>query len=83
MKYEIRKTVKETGRDEKSYTKIVTEIATAKRRTLDVIKYREEGKSKFTWIEIPNDYQMKNFYDSFEMIITEIKTGKVIYSIKK
>ena len=83
MTYEIktRWEMKNGNKVEKAELTNACEMAT--RNGLDAIKYIKEGKTRYTWIEVPNDYQMKNYYNSFEVVVIEATTGKAIYKISK
>ena len=50
---------------------------------LDAVKFIAQGKTRYTWFEIPNDYQMKTYYKSFEITISEATTGKNIAKISR
>ena len=62
-----------------------SKTATSYERTtkggLDAIKFLQPEKSRFTWYEIPNAYQMKNYYKSYTVTISEATTGKNIEKI--
>ena len=82
MMYEIKVNVRwKDGREVKE-SNLSNTVEFAKRNGLDAIKFIKEGKTKFTWIELPNEYQMKTCYDTFEVVITEVTTGKQIYTFK-
>ncbi len=69
--------------------KVITEnvIATAiefgKREGLDAIKVLPEGKNRWKWFEIPNDYQMNTYYDNWSLTIAEATTGKNVYKVER
>lgn len=82
MKYEIKvKVVKRGIETNNSY--IATEVELATRNGLNAIKLMQEGKKRYTWIEIPNDYQMAKYIEKFEIVIAEATTGRRIHTISK
>lgn len=50
---------------------------------LDAVKFHKQGKAKFTWVEVPNKYQMEKFVESFKIEVCEATTGRKIYTIAK
>ena len=38
---------------------------------LDHVKFHKPGHSRFTWIPIPNEYQMSEYFKSFKLHIYE------------
>ena len=48
-------------------------------RGLNAIRYIECGKARGKIIELPNEYQAKNIYTSFELVITD-DNDKAIYN---
>lgn len=83
MTYEIKVIVKTDGRNfNKSY--IVDEYEFCKKGQLDAVKFHKidkGGKTRYTWIEIPNAYQMKTYYKSFKVEICEASTGRKIEEV--
>lgn len=80
MKFEVKVMAKEKNGRAFNYSDIATECELTKKGKLDAVKYLKEGKSRYTWQEIPNDYQMSKYYESFEIVITEATTGKRVWS---
>lgn len=83
MRYEIKANwIRHDGREIK-IDEIATSFEMTTRGRLNAIKFLKENKTRFTWIEIPNDYQMKTYFKSFELTISEATTGKNIYKATK
>ena len=55
----------------------------ARQEGLDAVRFLKEGKKRYSWIQIPNDYQMSKYYKSFCLTISEATTGKNITKITK
>lgn len=83
MKYEIKVARAEKDGRNGNWSYIATEVELTEKNGLEVVKFKKEGKSRYTWFEIPNDYQMKKYVDKFELVITEATTGRRIYTISK
>lgn len=62
---------------------LATEYEMATKDGLNAIKALPENKSRYKWFEIPNDYQMNTYFQSFELTISEATTGKNIYKVTK
>lgn len=58
---------------------LATEVEEGTRDGLDAIKALPEGKNRFKWFEIPNDYQMSKYFESWELTVLEATTGKTVY----
>lgn len=87
MLYEVkcRQVMKKEVRNGKVFTDslLATEIEMTTRRGLDAIKVMPEGKNRYKWFEIPNEYQMEKYFDAFEITISEATTGKNVYKITR
>jgi hypothetical protein len=80
MTYEIKATFNMKDGTTVKYSHIATSIELTNKGENGAIKYQREGKKRFTWLEFPNEYQMKKYYESVEVIITEATTGRRIYT---
>lgn len=80
MTYDIR--VKFEAKDQRKidYTDRATEIMFTTKDGLDVIKYMRVEKKRFTWLSLPNEYQMEKYYESFQVTIKRVETGEEIYN---
>lgn len=84
MTYEIKANwTRHDGKEVKPFDEIATTFEMATKDGLNAIKFLKENKTRFTWIEIPNEYQMTKYFKSFELTICEATTGKNIYKITK
>lgn len=79
MKYEIKVNIICKDGRRKNESELTDTVEFAKRGALECAKYIKAGKTRFTWVEMPNDYQMKKYYDKYEVIITEAETGRKIW----
>lgn len=81
MTYEIR--VKFEAKDGRKidYTDKATEIMFTTKNGYETIKYMRIGKKRFTWFEIPTEYQMEKYFESFQVTIKKSETGEEIYNI--
>lgn len=80
MTYEIKVAYNMKDGREVKYSHIATSVEFTNKGEKGAVKYQQEGKKRFTWIEFPNEYQMKNYYENVEVIITETTTGRKIYA---
>ncbi len=83
MLYEIK--INQVNKDGRNYndTYMATEVEMATKNGLDAIKFLQEGKKRYTWAELPNEYQMKKYIDKFEITVAEATTGKNICKLAK
>lgn len=84
MTYEIKMVaIEKNGRiiKDSKLTDNYPEMAT--KGGLEAIKFVAQGKTRFTWFEIPNDYQMRTYFESYEITISEATTGKNITKITR
>jgi hypothetical protein len=84
MTYEVKYTaIEKSGRtvEESKLTDSYPEMTN--RNGLDAIKFIVKGKTRFTWFEIPNDYQMNKYYERVEITVSEATTGKNIAKISR
>lgn len=65
------------------HTDYATEVHFATKNGNNAIKYLKEGKNRFTWLEIPNEWQLNKFYNAFEVNVIESTTGKKTYSFNR
>ena len=83
MKYEIKIRIETIDGRKSEKSEMTSTCEMARRNGLDAIKYIKEGKSRYTWVDVPNEYQMKRYYKSFEVMVIEATTGKAVYRISK
>lgn len=83
MLYEIKvASLKKDGRNSKE--SFITEgFEFTTKEGLQAVRFVQHGKTRNTWIQVPNDFQMKNYFGSFELTICEATTGKNIHKIVK
>lgn len=83
MTYEIKLRFTRKGNEDKviEEIRIATEVETTTRNGLDAIKVMPEGKTRWAWYEVPNDYQMQNYFGTWELTISEATTGKNVYKV--
>lgn len=85
MTYEI-KVISETLNGKKFDTSyIADEYQFCTKNGLDAVKFHKVnkgGKTRYTWQEVPNAYQMKNYYKSFKIVICEATTGRKLEEIE-
>ena len=83
MLYEIR--FKQVDKNGKVFEEVITATAVemATRNGLDAVKVMPNGKNRWKWFEVPNDFQMEKYVSSFEITISEATTGKNVYKITR
>lgn len=83
MKYEVKfRQVNKSGKIFEDNI-IATEIQMSRREGSDAIKVLPEGKNRYKWYEIPTDYQMTKYFESWELTIAEATTGKNVYKLTR
>lgn len=80
MTYEIRVKFEETAGRKIDYTDKATQIMFSHKRDIEIIKYKKLGKTRFTWLELPTEYQMKKYYKFFKVTIKRVEMGEEIYN---
>jgi len=83
MMYEVR--FKQVNKSGKVFEEniIATAVEMARREGLDAVKVMPNGKNRWKWFEIPNDFQMERYIESYEITISEATTGKNIYKVTR
>lgn len=85
MTYEIKVISEEMSGRKFNDSYIVDEYEICKKGKLDAVKFHKinkSGKTRYTWVEIPNAYQMSKYYKSFKIEICEATTGRKIEEVK-
>lgn len=85
MTYEIKVISEDMNGKKYNNSYIVDEYEFCKKGKLDAIKFHKVnkgGKTRYTWVEIPNAYQMSKYYKSFKIQICEATTGRKIEEVE-
>ena len=85
MTYEIKVIQEELNGRNINRSYLVDEYEFGKKGRLDAIKFHKvgkAGKTRYTWVEIPNAYQMSKYTKYFKIEICEATTGRKIEEVE-
>ena len=84
MTYEIKVMSEDMNGKKYNNSYIVDEYEFCKKGKCDAVKFHKidkAGKTRYTWVEIPNAYQMNKYMKSFSIVICEATTGRKIEEV--
>lgn len=83
MTFEIK--FKQTNKNGKTFEESVlaTAVEFGTKDGLEAIKVLPEGKNRFKWYTVPNEYQMDKYFSSWELTVIEATTGKSVYKFAR